>query len=192
MQQLALDGLYTGGSLPYGYRAVPSGIRNVIAHYLNDHGYKTANGSKSTSMAITRMLSTPLARGYTKEGQTSEALQRLKIISEEEAARIDEILEHRARVNEEKRRIATKTKGGAMLSDNIFCAHCGGRITTMHHKDHYFRKDGSEYLKDTLKYCCYYKSRKLCECDGQTNFLCFPSPHPTPLNYQQIPAEKAI
>lgn len=82
----------------------------AIAHYLNDHGYKTANGSKSTSMAITRMLSTPLARGYTKEGQTSEALQRLKIISEEEAARIDEILEHRAKVDEEKRRIVTKQK----------------------------------------------------------------------------------
>ena len=78
-------------------------------------------------MAITRMLSAPLARGYIKEGQTSEALQRLKIISEEEAARIDEILEHRARVDEEKRRIATKTKGGAMLAGNIFCAHCGGR-----------------------------------------------------------------
>lgn len=205
MQQLALDGLYTGGSLPYGYRAVPSGIKNrkgqelkkyeidmeqyvvyrqvvektinngngsyVLAHYLNDHGYKTANGSKFTSMAITRMLSTPLARGYTKEGQTSEALQKLKIISEEEAQRIDEILEQRAKVDEEKRRIATKTKGGAMLSGNIFCSHCGGRITTMHHKDHYFRKDGSEYLKDTLKYCCYHKSRKLCECDGQTSYI---------------------
>lgn len=56
--------------------------------------------------------------------------------------------------------IAMKTKGGAMLSGNIFCAHCGGRITMIHHKDHYFRKDGSEYFKDELKYCCYHKSRK--------------------------------
>lgn len=119
MQQLALDGLYTGGPLPYGYRTVPSGIKNrkgqelkkyeidmeqyvvyrqvvektinngngsyVVAHYLNDHGYKTANGNKFTSRAIRRMLSTPLARGYTNEGNTSEALQKLKIISEEEA-----------------------------------------------------------------------------------------------------------
>lgn len=205
MQQLTLDGLYTGGAIPYGYRTVPSGVKNrkgqelkkfeidmeqyvvyrkviektinngngsyVVAHYLNDQGYKTANDGKFTSKTIIRMLSSPLARGYTKEGETSEALQKLKILSEEEAARIDEILEQRAKVDEEKRRIATKTKGGAMLSGNIFCAHCGGRITTMHHKDHYFRKDGSEYLKDTLKYCCYHKSRKLCECDGQTNYI---------------------
>ncbi len=205
MQQLRLDGLYTGGALPYGYRTVPSGVKNrkgqelkkfevdleqfvvyrkviektihngngsyVLAHYLNGQGYRTANGSKFTSMAVTRMLSAPLARGYTKEGETSEALQKLKIISEEEAEQIDEILKQRKEADEEKRRIARKTKGGAMLSGNIFCAHCGGRITTIHHKDHYFRKDGSEYLKDTLKYCCYHKSRKLCECEGQTNYV---------------------
>lgn len=143
----------------------------MVSRYLNEQGYKTANGSKFTCMAIIRMLSTPLARGYTKEGETSEALQKLKIISEEEAARIDEILKQRAEVGEEKRKLAKRTKGEAMLSGNIFCLHCGGRITTTHHKDHYFRKDGSEYLKDTLKYCCYHKARKLCECEGQTNYI---------------------
>ena len=63
----------------------------VIAHFLNDQGYRTANGKKFTSIAVSRILSAPLARGYTNEGETSEALQRLRIITEEEAARIDEI-----------------------------------------------------------------------------------------------------
>lgn len=205
IQQLKLDGIYTGGALPYGYRVVPSGVKNrkgqelkkyeidleqyvvyrkivektinngsgsyVVAHFLNDQGYKTANGKKFTSKAVLRILSSPLSRGYTNTGETSDALQKLRIISEEEAARIDEILEQRASVDKEKRRIAMQTKGGAMLSGNIFCAHCGGRITTAHHKDHYIRKDGSEYLKDELKYCCYHKANKLCECDGQTNYI---------------------
>lgn len=205
MQQLKLDGLYTGGAMPYGYRTVPSGIKNrkgqelkrfeidleqfvvyrkviektinqgngsyVIAHYLNDQGYKTANGKKFTSKAIIRMLSAALPRGCTSEGETSEALQKLKIISEEEAKQIDEILRQRAKVDEEKRQLAIRTKGEAMLSGNIFCAHCGGRITTTHHKDHYFRKDGTEYFKDELKYRCYHKANKLCECDGQTNYI---------------------
>ena len=205
IQQLKLDGIYTGGALPYGYRIVPSGEKNrkgqelkkyeidleqyvvyrkivektinngtgsyVMARFLNEQGYKTANGKKFTSKAILRILSAALPRGYTNEGETSEALQRLKIISEDEAARIDEILEQRAKIDDEKRQLALRTKGEAMLSGNIFCAHCGGRITTTHHKDHYFRKDGSEYLKDVLKYRCYHKANKLCECEGQTNYI---------------------
>lgn len=205
IQQLRLDGIYTGGPLPYGYRLVPSGIKNrkgqelkkleidleqyvvyrkivektinngtgsyVMAHYLNEQGYKTANGKKFTSKAIIRILSASLARGVTKECDTSEILQALRIVSPEEAKQIDEILEQRAQADNEKRRIALRTKGGAMLAGNIFCAHCGGRITTTHHKDHYFRKDGSEYLKDELKYRCYHKANKLCECEGQTNYV---------------------
>lgn len=193
IQQLKLDGFYTSGPLPYGYRVVPSGSKNrkgqeikkfeidfeqyvvyrkiiektihngtgsyVIAHFLNAQGYKTANGKKFTSKAVIRILSGKLARGITNEGETSEALQKLKIVNDEEAGRIDEILKQRVKIEEEKRQMAMQTKGEAMLSVNIFCAHCGGRITTTHHKDHYFRKDGSEYLKDELKYRCYHRSQ---------------------------------
>lgn len=205
IRQLKLDGIYTGGPKVYGYRMVPSGVKNrkgkelmkyeidleqyvvyrkivektinngtgsyVIAHFLNDQGYKTANGKKFTSSAVTRILSAPMARGYTNEGETSEALQKLRIISKEEAERIDEILKQRAEIDDEKRQLALRTKGEAMLSGNIFCAHCGGRITTTHHKDRYIRKDGSEFVKDELKYRCYHKANKLCECEGQTNYI---------------------
>lgn len=142
-----------------------------MARILNEQGYKTANGKKFTSSAVIRILSAKMARGYTNEGETSETLQNLKIISVEEADRIDEILAQRMAVDNEKRQIALRTKGEALLSGNIFCAHCGGRITTTHHKDHYFRRDGSEYLKDELKYRCYHKANKLCECEGQTNYI---------------------
>lgn len=205
MEQLRLDGLYTGGAIPYGYRTVPGGVKNrkgqelkrfqidmeqyvvfrkvvektinngtgsyILARMLNEQGYRTANGSRFTQMAVTRMLSSPLPRGFTREGATSEALQALRIISEEEAARIDEILLQRAEKDSEKRHIAMTTKSRAMLSGNIFCGHCGGRITTMHHKDRYIRKDGTETVSDVLKYCCYHKTRKLCECEGQTSYI---------------------
>lgn len=143
----------------------------VMARFLNEQGYKTANGKKFTSKAILRILATPLPRGFTNEGETSEELQKLKIINDEEAKQIDEILKQRAEVDQEKRQIAYRTKGKALLAGNVFCAHCGGRITTTHHRDYYIRKDGSEYLKDELKYRCYHKANKLCECDGQTNYI---------------------
>ncbi|MCM1193127.1 MAG: hypothetical protein NC548_29205 [Lachnospiraceae bacterium] len=52
----------------------------------------------------------------------------------------------------------------------MFCAHCGGRLTTIRYRDRYTRKDGTEYSVDQIKYSCYHKSRKLCKCDGQTTY----------------------
>ena len=142
----------------------------ILARMLDEQGYRTNNGGRFTSKTIVRMLTAKMPRGYLEDGETSDELQKLKIISDEEAAQIDEILAQRSKKDEDKRRIARTTKGKALLSGNIFCAHCGGRIITTHHKDHYIRKDGSEYLRDEVKYRCYHKTNKLCECDGQTNY----------------------
>lgn len=142
-----------------------------IAKLLDEQGYETNNGSKFTSTAVLQILRSSMLRGMTNKGETSEALQGLKMISEDEAERIDYILEQRGKTYDEKRRISRMVKGEALLSGNIFCAHCGGRIGVRHHKDIYKKKDGSISVKDELKYYCYNKSRKLCECESQTNYI---------------------
>lgn len=141
-----------------------------MADYLNKHGYKTHTGGKFTSMKIIRILRDSYYCGYLENGKTSEALQSLRIRSDDTYDQILYILDQRNRKNEEKRHIALRTKGKAMLSGNIFCAHCGGRLTTIRYRDRYTRVDGSEYSVDQIKYSCYHKSRKLCECDGQTTY----------------------
>ena len=141
-----------------------------LADYLNKHGYKTHNGGKFTSMKIIRILRDPYYCGRLENGETSEALQKLKIRNDDTYDQILYILRQRNRKNEEKRHIAMSTKGNAMLSGNIFCAHCGGRLTTIRYRDSYIRTDGSVYAVDQIKYSCYHKSRKLCECDGQTTY----------------------
>ena len=142
-----------------------------MAQYLNEHGYKTHTGREFTSMKIIRILRDPYYCGYLKDGKTSEALQQLKIRSDDTYDQILYILKQRNHCNEEKRHIAMRTKGQAMISGNIFCAHCGGRLTTIRYKDSYIRADGTEYSVDQIKYACYHKSRKLCACDGQTTYL---------------------
>ena len=57
-----------------------------------------------------------------------------------------------------------------MLSGIVYCAHCGGRLNTIHYKNTRYRRDGSSYVDEKLKYSCYHKSRKLCECDGQNTY----------------------
>ena len=204
MQQMIMDGLYTGGPIRFGYRLADSGqvnrknqkIRKYeidpderevlamiddmtinkgygswrLADYLNKHGYKAKNGGKFTSIKISRILKDPYYCGRLEDGSTSPALAALQIRSEEDYEKILYILEQRNNANEEKRHIAMQTKSAAMLSGNVFCAHCGGRMTTMRYKDSYTRADGSVYAVDQLKYCCYHKARKLVECDGRVTY----------------------
>ena len=141
-----------------------------MADFLNKEGYKTNNGSKFTSIKILRILRDSYYCGRMEDGTTSEQLQALRIRSDETYEQILLILSQRNNENEEKRHIALQTKGQAMLSGNVFCAHCGGRLTTIRYRDKYTRKDGTEYSVDQIKYSCYHKSRKLCKCDGQATY----------------------
>lgn len=205
MQQMMLDGLYTGGPVKFGYRLVDSGLVNrkgipvkkreidpmeseIIAiiddltirkgygawraaALLNESGYKTASGEKFTGKKICTILKDPYYCGRLEDGSTSPALQALRIRSDETYSKIKYILEQRSKNGEDKRHVAMRTQGRAMLSGNVFCAHCGGRLVCITYKDSYTRADGSMYAVDQAKYSCYHKSRKLCECDGQTTYL---------------------
>jgi DNA invertase Pin-like site-specific DNA recombinase len=204
MQQMKLDGLYTGGPARFGYRLVDSGLvnrkgaaikkyeidpagREVIrmiddmiihkgygawrmADFLNKRGYRTETGGRFTNSTILRILSNPFYCGRLEDGSTSGKLEALRIRSDDTYVQILYILEQRQEKNEEKRHISLQTKGQGMLSGNLFCAHCGGRLTTIRYRDSYTRADGTVYSVDQIKYSCYHKSRKLCKCDGQTTY----------------------
>lgn len=206
LEQLTLEGCYTGGPLPLGYQLVKKGrlnkkgvemndlaiepreamlVREIfqktivdgygsyrIADMLNRRGLRTHNGSKFQCNSILRILRNRLYCGYIVSGAaTSQALQELKIIEQETFDKAQHILNQRAEKDANKRKIAFTTKGKALLSGNVYCAHCGGRLTTIRYRDSYTRKDGTEYSVDQIKYSCYHKSHKLCPCDGQTTYL---------------------
>ncbi len=204
MQQMILEGLYTGGPVRFGYHLVDSGLVNRkgarirkyeidpvesevlhmidemtvhkgygsyrMADFLNKNGYEPSGGGKFTSIKVNRILRDPYYCGRLEDGTTSPQLEALRLRSDDTYDRILYILGQRQNRNEEKRHIALQTRGQAMLSGNIFCAHCGGRLTTIRYRDSYTRADGTEYSVNEIKYCCYHKSRRLCQCDGQTTY----------------------
>ena len=205
MHQLTLDGVYTGGPVPFGYKLVGTGKKNRkgyeinnlqieegeaeivrmifskvrcdgygsyrIAQILNDGRVKTHKGSKFQSTTILRILRNRIYTGYLVSGDAvSPYIPELHIIDNEEFEAVQFILNQRSRRDEEKRQIAMNTKGKAMLSGNIFCAHCGHRLTTICYQDKYERRDGTVNITNIIKYSCYHKSRKLCECDGATTY----------------------
>ena len=142
-----------------------------VAEFLNKKGLRTHNGTKFQCNTINRILKNEVYTGYIIKGEAkSKHLSHLQIIDDETFAQAQRIIERRTKVNEKKNQISTVTKGKVLLSGMVFCGHCGGRMTPERYQDRYKRKDGSEYRIDEMKYCCYHKRRKLCECDGQTTY----------------------
>ena len=204
-EQMVREGLYTGGSVPYGYKIEKRGrvnkkghevydivveeeeAKNVrmifnkitkegygsyrIAKMLNENGYRTHHGSKFTTNTILRILQNKLYCGYMiAKDAMSEQLKGLQIIDEETFKQAQYIVEQRQQKRNAERQIALTTRGQTLLSGNVFCGHCGGRMTIKCYRDRYMKKDGTETVVNQMKYECYHKARKLNLCDGQTTY----------------------
>lgn len=142
-----------------------------VASYLNENGIRTHNGSKFQSNTIIRILRNKLFCGYIVSGEAvSPHMKELQIVSKELFEQAQYILDQRQRKNDDGRQIAMTTKSRALLSGIMFCAHCGGRLTSNVYHDTYKRVDGTVRRSEYLRYICYHKSRKLCQCDGQSTY----------------------
>ena len=140
-----------------------------MADYLNRLGLKTHNGSDFQSMAINRILKNKIYCGYYVAGETvSPKLENLAIIDENVFDEVQEIIRQRGVKNDEKKHIAMTTKGKTLLSGNLYCAHCGGKLVASLGEDTHTRKDGTVIRKQYPRYMCYHRARKLCDCDGQS------------------------
>lgn len=140
-----------------------------MAEYMNGLGIKTHNGSKFQSNTIIRILRNKLYCGYYVAGEViSPKIERLVIIDEKMFDAVQDILDQRMHKNDEKRTIAKTTKGRTLLSGNIYCGHCGGRLVASACDEKFVRKDGTIGRSVYLRYTCYHRTRKLCNCDGQS------------------------
>ena len=142
-----------------------------IAATLNKEGFRTHGGAQFQSNHILRILKNPIYCGYLKNGEaTSARMEELQIIDDHDFAMVQEILRQRAHKSDEKRTIAMSNKGKALLSGNVFCAHCGCRLATSRYVDRYVRRDGTSSEAEYARYICYHRSRGLNDCDGATTY----------------------
>jgi hypothetical protein len=68
------------------------------------------------------------------------------------------------------RRIPLNTRANALLSGNVFCGHCNGRLIITTNGKKYHRKDGEVTITPKTRYVCYNKTRHPGRCDGQTGY----------------------
>ena len=97
-------------------------------------------------------------------------LLHLQIIPPELFEAAQHIRTSRANSAEQERRVPLNTRGQSLLAGNVFCGHCGSRLSLTTNGKAYPCKDDPNRIVKRVRYICYGKTRKQTECDGQTGY----------------------
>ena len=205
MGQMVEAGQFTGGTCPFGYRFIKSGVCNKkgkelvalevvpgeaaivqfifrktvaegygtwrLSDAVNALGYRTHRGAKFQSNTINRILRNRIVTGrFVRGGKSSQVIEALKIIDDEEFEEAQKIVKARQGDRQERMNIAYTTRGASLLSGNIFCAHCGGKLYAITYSDPVTLADGTKKKYKGIKYLCANRARKRGPCDGQTQY----------------------
>ena len=102
---------------------------HTISNYLYSMGVSCRSGGVFTNTTIRHMLGRVTYTGRIKCGEyISAPVPELQIIDDVTFARAQELLKARSAAYMEQRAVPRHTLGGTLLSGNIYCAHCGGKL----------------------------------------------------------------
>ena len=142
-----------------------------IATYLNDLGYRARSGKPWHHASIRGILCNLTYTGVLRCGESrSEALPHLQIISTEQFEAAQTIRADRSKLMQNEHHVPLNTRGNSLLAGNVFCGHCGSRLSLTTNGRRYPCKDDPDRIVKRVRYICYGKTRKQTECDGQTGY----------------------
>ena len=142
-----------------------------ICRHLEEKGIRNRKGNSWNNATIQSMLKNNAYTGVLKSGETvSEIFPDLQIIDVQTFEAVQELLKKRS-ADHKERTVPLNTKGSTLLSGNVFCGHCGARLTLTTNGKRYVRKsDGEVTITPKMRYVCYNKTRHPHLCDGQTGY----------------------
>jgi len=142
-----------------------------IATYLNNQGYRARTGKHWHHASIRGIICNLTYTGVLRSGESRSPVQpQLQIISPELFEAAQHIRTSRANAAEQERSVPLNTRGQPLLAGNVFCGHCGSRLSlTTSGKAYPCKEDPNRVIK-RVRYICYGKTRKQTECDGQTGY----------------------
>lgn len=142
-----------------------------MANFLNDHGIKNRKGENWHDASVGAILHNPLYKGILRSGDTySEPFEEIQIIPPVTFDLAQKLMLERKMENKDERHIPLNTTGQSLLSGNVYCGHCGGRLVLTTNGTVVRKADGTEIRKKRIRYVCYRKTRRRFECDGQTGY----------------------
>lgn len=144
---------------------------HTISNYLYERGIQCRSQGVFTNTTIRHMLGRVTYTGRIKCGEfLSEPIPELRIVDDDIFDRAQELLKARSTAYCENRTVPRHTLGGTLLSGNIYCAHCGGRLTATTNPKKYKNADGTITITRIHRYACYNKVRHRSLCNGQSGY----------------------
>ena len=106
--------------------------------------------------------------GIIKNGESQSGyIDELRIIDVSTFSKAQEIMRQRTLPHGN---VPLNCKGKSLLVGNIFCAHCGNRLTLTTSGRRVYRADGTVKYEPRMRYQCHYNVRHPGECDGQSGY----------------------
>lgn len=139
-----------------------------ISAYLNRQGLRTRQGALWNSASVRNILLNPAYTGVRHFGNiTTDRFLHLQIIEDE----LFQIAQMRLQENklESPNQGWTKYRKEVLLPEQVYCMHCGKRLTITRNIKKVLRADGTTAVYHRLKYICINKS-SLHPCDGQRSY----------------------
>lgn len=142
-----------------------------LAMFLNDKGIKTRSGSNWHDASVGAILHNVVYKGILRSGTTySEPFKELQIVDPHIFDLAQKLMSERTNEIKDERTAPLNTAGQSLLSGNVFCGHCGGRLVLTTNGKVVKLASGEKKGVKRIRYICYNKTRRRQECDGQTGY----------------------
>ncbi|NCC68187.1 MAG: recombinase family protein [Clostridia bacterium] len=142
-----------------------------LAMFLNEKGILNRDGRNWHDATVGAILHNVIYKGILRSGETySEPFEEFQIIDPYTFDRAQEIMRDRIKESKETRTTPLNTSGQSLLSGNVFCGHCGGRLVLTTNGKVVRLANGEIKGVKRIRYVCYNKTRRRLACDGQTGY----------------------
>jgi len=131
-----------------------------LSKYLAEQKIMTRDGRRFTNTTLNHMLKNVLYTGVLRSGEIfSEIFPHLQIIKPDTFQRAAQIMSD---LTQHKTGTPLSTKGDALLTGLLYCAHCGTRMI--------LSSSGGKGREPRLRYQCHHLIRHPDECGNQATF----------------------
>ena len=139
-----------------------------ICRYLAEQHITRPDGGDFPNTTINRILKNRTYLGIIHNGNVeSEIIPELQIIDPETFEEAQRLMKARATHHNDT---PLNMSGHSLMKGNIYCGHCGNKLTmaTSGHKK--IDRDGNVIRKTRFRYQCHYGVRHPYDCDGQSAY----------------------